>query len=165
MLKRGLSMLGGLFGQGGGGGHRDDFNGGPPHPMFGNFSAPIQAQSKKEAKLQRQYEELGTFYCWRRMEGPDQHFESFNIENQKLIKKKLNKPQPQTQIMLKKEKKLPGEIMIDLQQNRGCYLVKMGGDPVVVMLEIEQKSYGGGNNYVFGGDAQQQQQQQGPPQW
>jgi hypothetical protein len=174
MLRRGLSMLGGLFGGGGnsGGSHREDFHGGPsggpPHPMFGSFSAPIQAQSKKEAKLQRQYEELGTFYCWRRMEGPDQHFESFSIDNQKLIKKKLSKAQPQTQIMLKREKKLPGEIMVDLQQNRGCYLVKMGGDPVVVMLEIEQKSYGG-NNYIFGGgngsDGQQQHQQGPPHQW
>ncbi|CEP16304.1 hypothetical protein [Parasitella parasitica] len=168
MLKRGLSMLGGLFsGNGGGGGggganrRREDFHG--PHPMFGSFSAPIQAQSKKEARLQRQYEKLGTFYCWRRMDIPDQPFESFSIKNQYIIRKKIRKLGPQAQFMLKSDERLPGVIMVNLHQNRGGCLMNMGGEKVVVMLQIERKSFGT-SNYIFGGGGEGHLQ--GPPgQW
>ncbi|KAI8380871.1 hypothetical protein BD560DRAFT_387424 [Blakeslea trispora] len=147
MLQRGLSMLGGLFS---GASYRrqpefstnsrDDFF--PPPPQLMN--------SKKEAKLAKEYAKLGTFYCWRKLDGTDSHFESFSIPNQKIIKRKLAKNAP-SQIMLGKEKKLPGEIMVDLQQNRGCYLGKINGEQFLVQLEIKEETYhpANTNSFVF----------------
>ncbi|OBZ90753.1 hypothetical protein A0J61_01201 [Choanephora cucurbitarum] len=146
MLQRGLSMLGGLFS---GSSYRrqpefsnrgDDLY--PPPPQLMN--------SKKEAKLAKEYAKLGTFYCWRKLDGTDAHFESFSIPNQKIIKRKLAKNAP-SQIMLGKEKKLPGEIMVDLQQNRGCYLGKINGEQFLVQLEIKEETYhpANANSFVF----------------
>ncbi|KAI8078987.1 uncharacterized protein B0P05DRAFT_541947 [Gilbertella persicaria] len=135
MLRRGLSMLGGLFTN-------------KRQPDFYSNEEFQFNQAKKEAKLAKEYAKLGTFYCWRKLDGTDAHFESFSIPNQKIIKRKLAKNAP-SQIMLGKEKKLPGEIMVDLQQNRGCYLGKINGEQFLVQLEIKEETYHPSHHFVF----------------
>jgi hypothetical protein len=155
MLRRGLSMmLGGLFGNSSQPKH-DDFQHSSMMPPFGNFSAPIQAggQSKKEAKLSMQYAKLGKFYCWRKMDGPpDAPFESFSIPNQKIIRRKLAKGST-THIMLGREKKLPGDIMVDIQTLRGCFSrgKAPNGERYLEHLELREERYDGtgSNNFVF----------------
>lgn len=166
MLRRGLSFISGLFGNGAG---RKEpsfrpFSVDDPmsfaHP--GGFTAPAQAltrsNSKKELKKAQEYEKLGTFWCWRILppqsqEGTAQmpaqfHFESFSIANQKLINRKISKGQTST-IFLGREKKLPGVIMIDVNQCRGCCMIKDGH---FLQLELKREQFNGngeGNRYVF----------------
>ncbi|KAI8982181.1 hypothetical protein BDF20DRAFT_865398 [Mycotypha africana] len=150
MFRKGLSMLGGLFGS-------NSHSQGYGIPPADHFSAPLQAdphflrQQKKDAKLAMEYAKLGTFYCWRKlMDGQEAHYESFSIPNQKHIKKKLNKNPPQTLIMLAhREKKLQGEIMLDITQNRGCSLQKIGGKTILIQLEIKEENYTPNNDFVF----------------
>ncbi|ORE20532.1 hypothetical protein BCV71DRAFT_175496 [Rhizopus microsporus] len=129
MIRRGLSFISGLFGNGAG-----------------------------QLKKAQEYEKLGTFWCWRilppqNQEGTAQmpaqfHFESFSIANQKLINRKISKGQTST-IFLGREKKLPGVIMIDVNQCRGCCMIKDGH---FLQLELKREQYNGngeGNRYVF----------------
>lgn len=180
MLRRGLSMLGGLFGGGGGSGRKNGppYFGGPPPPPhfggeefgprggggFGNFRPPIQGggyQSKKEAKLAQQYQKLGLIWCWRVANSEDNRFESFNIANQKLIKRKADKPESMNGggIMLGREKKLPGEIMIDVHRGYGCAMTMSNGNQQFTSIEIKQEPFegssimfnsggGGGGNWM-----------------
>lgn len=165
--RRGLSFISGLFGTSqkeppfrsrvlGREGFLSQFA-----PPIGSFSAPIQAtSSKKDLKKAQEYEKLGAFWCWRvippqqQQEGagpqpPTQlHFESFSISNQKLINRKIAKGKG-SNIFLGKEKKLPGVIMIDVNQCRGCCMVNDGH---FLQLELKKEQYNGngdGNQYVF----------------
>ncbi|KAI7903039.1 uncharacterized protein BX663DRAFT_509325 [Cokeromyces recurvatus] len=129
MLRRGLSMLGGLFGT-------------------DAATQPVQGVKKREAKLAAEYMKLGTFWCWRQIES-DQPFESFSIPNQKQIKRKLAKSK--TQIMLvAREKKLPGDTLVDIEQRRGCCLIQRNEEHHFIQLELKEETYNPNTgNFVF----------------
>ncbi|KAI9363229.1 hypothetical protein BD770DRAFT_381053 [Pilaira anomala] len=155
MLRRGLSLLGGLFGGGGGGGQ--EFMGGPPATgppgmqFRGNFSEPMQGpsvnrpRSKKEDKLAREYQKLGQFWVWRIADTEDK-FQSFNIANQKLIRRKGENPEARNRIMLGKEKALKGDIMVDLNQFRGGCLTTSRGKNEFLPLDIKLETFDAVNN-------------------
>lgn len=150
MLRRGLSLLGGLFGgDKRSGPYYDDFN--PPQMRFGgNFSEPMQGvrgRTKKEERLAQQYQKLGSFWCWRIADSDDQ-FQSFNISNQKIIKRKSDNVDSRGRILLGKEKTLPGDIMVDLNQGRGGCMTSTREQNSFLPLEIKLESFEG-SSYVF----------------
>lgn len=157
MIRRGLSLLGGLFGSGGGKRnypeeyHQQQQMGFPP----GNFSAPIQGHqfpkppTKKEERLAREYQKLGSFWCWRVAESEDTRFQSFNIANQKIIKRKGENPESRTRILLGKEKKLQGDIMVDLNQFRGGCMTSARGQNQFLHLEIKEEPFEGNSSLMF----------------
>ncbi|CAO3661121.1 unnamed protein product [Rhizopus stolonifer] len=101
----------------------------------------------KEMKTAKEYQKLGFFWCWRII-GPEQsmHFESFSITNQKYIKRKIEKGQGDA-IFLSKEKKLPGIVLIDVNQCRGCCMVRKD---YYIQLEIKREQYNGDSDqYIF----------------
>lgn len=155
MLRRGLSLLGGLFGGGNGGGKKNYGEEFQPMGGFpaGNFSVPMQGQhpkSKKEEKLTREYQKLGSVWCWRIADSEDGRFQSFSIPNQKIIKRKSENPESRTRILLGKEKKLRGDIMVDLNQFRGGCMTTVRGQNQFLHLEIKEEPFDVGNtSFVF----------------
>jgi hypothetical protein len=139
MLKRGLSKLGGWFGG-------PKF---PPPPPMGhpNGGFMMDGPSKKEQKRAKEYQKLGVFYCWRIADTQD-NFESFSIPNQKIIKRKIEKGQ-RAHILLQKEKKLPGGIIIDLQTWRGCSMGVMNKQNIVEYLEIKEQDFNTMSDFRF----------------
>ncbi|KAI8051841.1 hypothetical protein BDF21DRAFT_432212, partial [Thamnidium elegans] len=156
MLRRGLSLLGGLFG--GGGDKRpygyEDFNNPQMRFAGNNFSEPMQAGgavalTKKEERKAQQYQKLGTFWCWR-LADSENAFQSFSIPNQKIIKRKGENPELRGRILLGKEKNLPGDIMVDLNNLRGGCMTRSSsrGPNDFVSLDIKPESFDG-SQYVF----------------
>ncbi|KAI8885216.1 hypothetical protein K501DRAFT_284412 [Backusella circina FSU 941] len=151
----------------------DQFRGGGggvplPPPFQGPFNAPIQGGggSTKERKKIEQYEKLGIVWAWRIAQDPDnleniqlfcphidvtRHY-SFNINNQKLIKKKQQYKQ---EIMLGSEKNLNGNLMIRPNGMVGFFIPKNSpnrNDPVVIRLDLIFQTFNRedvGNGFVF----------------
>ncbi|KAI9478480.1 MAG: hypothetical protein EXX96DRAFT_249470 [Benjaminiella poitrasii] len=137
MLRRGLSMLGGLFG---------GAASGQEVPTTG---------SKQDSRLAAEYLKLGTFWCWRQIDQTDQPFESFSIPNQKLMKRKRTKAKSQFMLSAR-EKKLPGDVLVDLEQRRGCCMVQRNGERFFVQLELKEETYDPqGGHFVFAGNGTQ----------
>lgn len=114
--------------------------------LFG-WDEDEDAKRKRKAK---EYEKLGSFWCWRIISPqPQMHFESFSITNQKYILKKIAKGQGDI-IFLYREKKLPGVVMIDVNQCRGCCMIQ---EKYFIQLEIKREQYNhageGGGQYTF----------------
>jgi hypothetical protein len=137
----------------------------PPLPNFpGPFSIPIQDKSSKERKKIDQYEKLGTVWAWRVTQEPEnlenirlfcpqidvtRHY-SFNINNQKLIKRKEDRPE----IMLGSEKHLNGNLMIRPGVRAGFFIPKNANrnDPVVIRLDLIVQQFNRaevGNGFVL----------------
>ena len=149
MLRRGLSMLGGLLGTKKYPEYPGEFG-----PRGGGFQPPMdEGQSRKKAKLAQQYQKLGVIWCWRLLDSEDNRFQSFSIANQKLINKKADKPESLngSGIMLGREKKLKGDIMIDINRGCGCSMEFKGGKQIVHHIEIKREPFAG-SSIVFNGE-------------
>ncbi|RCH84806.1 hypothetical protein CU098_005553 [Rhizopus stolonifer] len=121
-----------------------------PEPRRRSLFSQLFGSRNESNKKAQEYEKLGTFWCWR-VNTPDSvtplHFESFSLSNQKLIQRKIKKGQSGN-IFLNKEKKLPGVIMIDVNQGRGCCMANEGH---FLQLELKKEQYNPGDQYVFQG--------------
>ncbi|CAO3670875.1 unnamed protein product [Rhizopus stolonifer] len=121
-----------------------------PEPRRRSLFSQLFGSRNESNKKAQEYEKLGTFWCWR-VNTPDSvtplHFESFSLSNQKLIQRKIKKGQCGN-IFLNKEKKLPGVIMIDVNQGRGCCMANEGH---FLQLELKKEQYNSGDQYVVQG--------------
>lgn len=101
----------------------------------------------KEQNLLREYQRLGHFWVWREAKSGS-HFQSFSIENQKLILKKAADPIEKNRIALNKEKTLKGNIVLNLNDLSGVSAYTSFGKTRMIELEIMYKSFEDANSEI-----------------